>query len=232
MELKKKIQSALSGLILGMSSADKQLLKSMLDDDPTGTMTATHNTQFAPSKLLVGFQKGELNEEYRQYFYRVLQRADEIAMETIDIATGKSHKQLLTEQMELRGGKGIENIIPCKPIISESLNSNRGPYYPIRTNGKVEAFSEQLYVRSLGKERKSLEFHIDIYTHKHIYENIKTRGNILNELRNTTQIEFDKVVFDHELATYIDKPCNYLVNYSDFYMSENPGYFIIKFITI
>ena len=27
-------------------------------------------------------------------------------------------------------------------------------------------------------------------------------------------------------------PCNYLVNYSDFYMSENPGYFIIKFITI
>ncbi|PCI27301.1 hypothetical protein COB55_06035 [Candidatus Wolfebacteria bacterium] len=227
MGLKKNVQSILSGIILGMSSADKNILKSMLDGEDSGTLQATHNTQYSPTKLLQGFQKGELQEQYREWFYRVLERADEIAMETVDIATGKSQRQLLTEELELRGGKGIENIIPCKPIVSDSADV----YYPVRSNGKVESYSEQLYVRSLGGEKKSLEFHVDVHSYKHVLENIKTRGNVLNDLRNTTQIEFDKVIFDNELTTYVDQPCNYLVNYSEFYMSENPGYFVIKFIT-
>ena len=225
--IKKNLQSMFTGLLLGMSAADKQILKSMLNSDSTGTLTGTHQTQFAPSKFVQGLLKGEINEEYRVYFYKLLARADEIAMNTIDGATGKSQKQLLTEELELRGGKGIENIIPCKPIDCED-----GKYYPVRTNGNIENISEQLYIRTVNNNgQKYLEFHVDIYNNKHIYENLKTRGSYLGELLNINQIEYDIVKFDEEQSTYIDVPQNYLVKYMDFYKSENPGYFVIKFIS-
>lgn len=226
--IKNNLQSIFTGILLGMSSADKQILKSVLDSDSTGTLTGTHQTQFAPSKLLKGLLKGEINETYRLWFYKVLQRADEISMNTIDGATGKSQRQLLQEQMELRGGPGVENIIPCKPIDCED-----GKYYPVRTNGNIENISEQLYIRTVNNNgQKYLEFHVDIYNNKHIYENLKTRGPYLGELLNINQIEYDIVKFDEELSTYVDVPCNYLVKYQDFYKSENPGFFVIKFISL
>src|SRR3990167_1920285 len=116
MEIKKNLSSLFTGLMLSLSKGDKEILKSMLEKDSEAP-TATHQTQYAPSKFLQGMLKGEINEEYRIWFYRVLARADEITMDTIDGATGKSQKQLLQEQMEIRGGKGIENIIPCRPIV-------------------------------------------------------------------------------------------------------------------
>lgn len=232
MEIQKTLRSAFTGLLLGLSSADKLILKNMLNDDPTGTLTATHATQYAPSKLLQGFQKGEINEEYRIWFYKVLAKADEIAMGIIDGATGKSQRELLNEEMEQRGGPGIENIIPCKPIKMNELGSNEY-YYPVRTNGTVESISDQLYIRTINNNgQKVLEFHVDIHKYKNIYDNLKTRGPIVNELMKTTEIEYDIVKFDNELSTYVDIPCNYSVKYSDFCKSENSGFFIIKYLSI
>ena len=225
MEIKKNLSSLFTGLMLSLSKGDKEILKSMLEKDSEAP-TATHQTQYAPSKFLQGMLKGEINEEYRIWFYRVLARADEITMATIDGATGKSQKQLLQEQMEIRGGKGIENIIPCRPIVCED-----GNYYPVRTNGDIENISEQLYVKTSNNKQKSFEFHINIYNNKHIYENLKSRGPYLGKLHEINQIEYDIVKFDEELSTYIDVPNNYLVKYIDFYKSENPGFFIIKFIS-
>ena len=225
MEIKKNLSSLFTGLMLSLSKGDKEILKSMLEKDSEAP-TATHQTQYAPSKFLQGMLKGEINEEYRIWFYRVLARADEITMDTIDGATGKSQKQLLQEQMEIRGGKGIENIIPCRQIVCED-----GNYYPVRTNGDIENISEQLYVKTSNNKQKSFEFHINIYNNKHIYENLKSRGPYLGKLHEINQIEYDIVKFDEELSTYIDVPNNYLVKYIDFYKSENPGFFIIKFIS-
>lgn len=232
MEIQKSLKSAFAGLMMGLSSADKVILKDMLNSDSTGILTATHNTQYAPSKFLQGMLKGEINETYRIWFYKVLQRADEIAMNTIDVATGKSQRELLTEEFEQRGGPGIENIIPCKLIKIDGLNSNEY-YYPVRTNGTIESISDQLYIRNIkGNGQKYLEFHIDIHKYKNIYDNLMTRGPIVNELMKTTEIEYDMVKYDDELSTYVDVPCNYNVRYFDFCKSENTGYFIIKYISI
>ena len=216
-EVKKKMVSLFTAFFMGLNDADKQILKSQLNT--VDELQPGHHQTNIKSPYLNGINQGKITEEQRQHFYKVLNLAEQKWRQSKGFDDPEKMKVLL----EKRGLVGILDSINCEPI---DMGIKGGYYYPVRTNGnqfEIEKISENLLIYP-----DEVRFRCPLYNNKRVFENIRGEGNVLMELINTTQVEWDKKEFDGISVKYIYNTYDYNISYKET-IKENDSYFLVIF---
>ena len=219
------IKSALVGLFMGMSKADKEILKSYLEDVPEASMNiGVHQEVLSRHSLLRGVQLGKINEQDLRHHYAILGRADEIWRD--------KYKEEFNSKLETLGDNvdkyPIDFIITNNKILLNEMISKEA-YSPILVNRyvatriKIEDICDQVYVKNIGNGERLIEFYCDMYEHKHLYKILKE-----NDLTLENSTDIHSIILD-EKQSYKIICHGYSVKRFD-KMIENNGCFVLKFI--
>jgi hypothetical protein len=215
--VKKKMMGLITGFFLGLSEADKVILKSQLNN--VDELQAGHHQTNIKSPFLNGINQGKITEEQRQHFYKVLNLAEQKWRKS----KGFDDPDKMQILMEKRGLSGVLETISCEPI---DLGLRGGFYYPVRSNGdnfEVEKVADNMLIYD-----NEIKFGCLMHNNRRVFENIRGEGNVLTELQNTTQIEWDKKEFDNVEVKYVYNTYGYNVSYKNT-IKENDYYFQIVF---
>lgn len=216
-DVRKKMMGLITGFFMGLSEADKQILKSQLNT--VDEVQPGHHQMNIKSSFLNGIHQGKITEEQRQHFYKVLHLAEQ----KWRTSKGFDDPEKMRLLMEKRGMSGVLESISCEPI---DMGLSNEFYYPVRTNAdqfEVEKIAENMLVYN-----NEIRFRCPMYNNRRIFENIKGEGNVLRELINTTQVEWDKKEFDNVGVKYVYNTYDYSITYKDT-IKENDDYFLVIF---
>lgn len=218
------VKSALIGLFMGMNKADKEILKSYLNDVPELNNNVGHHQEvLSRHSLLRGVQLGKINEQDLKHHYAILGRADELWR--------NKYKEEFNNKLSMMGDN--EDKYPIEFIVSNTkvfLNEfiSKETYSPITINRynttrfKIEDITDQVYVKDLGGNRRMLEFYIDSYEHKSLYKSLITNKGLLNEMTSIHSLILDEAV-GYKIICH-----GYEVQSFDKIVEHN-GCFILKF---
>ena len=216
-DIKRKMAGLFTAFFMGLNEADKQIMKSGLGVvDEVGT---NQTQKYIKSPFLNGINQGKITEEQRQHFYKVLNLAEQKWRHS----KGFDDPDKMQLILEKRGMVGIIESINCEPI---DMGLSTEYYYPVRTNAdqfEVEKIAEYMLIYQSEIRFKCSSFH-----HKRIFDNIVNGGNVVNELHNTTQVEWDKREFDDGQVKYVYNTYNSGIKYKNT-IKENDEYFLIVF---
>ena len=221
------VKSALIGLFMGMNKADKEILKSYLNEVPElSNNVAHHQEALSRHSLLRGVQLGKINEQDLKHHYTILERADEFWR--------NKYKEEFNFKMDTLGDNEdkypIEFIISnTKVLLNEAIyNGNGETYTPVLINRyvsthlKIENLCEQVYVKNLGGNERLIEFYIDSYKHKSLYKTLNNDRKLLNDITNIHSMILDEKI-SHKTICH-----GYEVD-SFYKMMEHNGSVILKF---
>lgn len=216
-DVRKKMMGLVTAFFMGLNEADKQILKSQLNT--VDELQPGHHQTNIRSPFLNGINQGKITEEQRQHFYKVLHLAEQKWRKS----KGFDDPEKMGLIMEKRGMSGVLESISCEPI---DLGFQGEFYYPVRTNAdqfEIEKIAEHMLVYN-----NEIRFRCPMYNNRRIFENIKGEGNVLRELINTTQVEWDKKEFDNVGVKYVYNTYDYNISYKDT-IKENDDYFLVVF---
>lgn len=216
-DVRKKMMGLITAFFMGLNEADKQILRSELsqvDESQPG-----HHQMNIKSPFLNGINQGKITEEQRQHFYKVLNLAEQKWRQS----KGFDDPEKMRLLMEKRGMTGVLESISCNPI---DLGFSGGFYYPVRTNAdqfEIEKISENMLVYD-----NEIRFRCSLFNNEKVYNNIINGGNVLIELQNTTQVEWDKKEFDNVGVKYVYNTYDFNIKYKNT-IKSNDNYFMVIF---
>lgn len=216
-DIKKKMTSLFTAFLMGLSEADKQILRSELNN--VDEIQPGHHQTNIRSPFLNGINQGKITEEQRQHFYKVLNLAEQKWRQS----KGFDNPETMELILEKRGMVGVLQSISCAPI---DMGLQGGYYYPVRTNAnefEIEKIAEHMLIYS-----NEVKFKCPMFNNRRIYQNIIGEGNVLMELINTTIVEWDKKEFDNEQIKYVYNTYDYNISYKET-IKENDDYFLVIF---
>ena len=216
-DVRKKMMGLVTAFFMGLNEADKQILKSQLNT--VDEVQPGHHQMNIKSSFLNGINQGKITEEQRQHFYKVLHLAEQKWRSSKGFDDPEKMKLL----MEKRGMGGVLESISCEPI---DMGFQGEFYYPVRTNAdqfEIEKIAENMLV--YGNE---IRFRCPLFNNRRVFENIRGEGNVLRELINTTQVEWDKKEFDNVGVKYVYNTYDYNISYKNT-IKENDDYFLVVF---
>lgn len=216
-DVRKKMMGLVTAFFMGLNEADKQILKSQLNT--VDEVQPGHHQMNIKSSFLNGIHQGKITEEQRQHFYKVLHLAEQKWRSS----KGFDDPEKMRLLMEKRGMGGVLESISCEPI---DLGLQNEFYYPVRTNAdqfEIEKIAENMLVYN-----NEIRFRCPMFNNRRVFENIRGEGNVLRELMNTTQVEWDKKEFDSVGIKYTYNTYDYNISYKDT-IKENDDYFLVVF---
>lgn len=216
-DVRKKMMGLFTAFFMGLNEADKQILKSQLNT--VDELQPGHHQMNIKSPFLNGIHQGKITEEQRQHFYRVLDLAEQKWRKSKGFDDPEKMKLIL----EKRGMSGVLESVSCEPI---DMGIQEEFYYPVRTNAdqfEIEKIAENMLIY-----QNEIRFRCPMFNNRRVYENIKGEGNVLRELINTTQVEWDKKEFDNLSIRYVYNTYDYNISYKET-IKENDDYFLVIF---